>query len=232
MDNLFQMFASATDGAFVISEDQRIVYWNEAAQEMLGYTAQEVIGRNCYEILKGCDDESQPICCRRCRVTAAALAGNTVPNYDLATQTKSGDLRWINVSILSTPHPRQDPTPLIIHLFRDVTQKKHNEQFIRQLLEAVRNLQELAASAISPISIKPLAETLTERERAVLSLLAQGLSTQDIAQSLSISSATVRNHIQNILNKLQVHSRLEAVAYAFEHGLVKEIWDRATITPK
>lgn len=232
MDNFFQMLDSAADGAFVISEDQRIVYWNEAAQEMLGYTAQEVIGRNCYDILKGCDDDIQPICCRRCRVTTTTLAGNTVPNYDLAVRTKSGDLRWINVSILSTSLPRQDPTPFIIHLFRDATPKKHNEQFIRQLLEAVTNLQQLAASAILPPSTKPLANGLTEREREVLSLLAQGVSTQDIAQSLSISPATVRNHIQNILNKLRAHSRLEAVAYAFEHGLVKEIWDRATVNPK
>jgi PAS domain S-box-containing protein len=232
MDNLFQMLAGAADGALVIDKDQRIVYWNEAAQGMLGYAAHEVIGRNCYEILRGCDDEGRLICCRRCRVTTIALADYTVPNYDLAAYTKSGDLHWINVSILSASLSGPDPAPLIVHLFRDATQKKHNEQFIRQLLGAVKGLQELAEAASSPLTIKPLVEVLTEREREVLSLLAQGLSTQDIAQSLSISSATVRNHIQNILSKLQVHSRLEAVAYAFEHGLVKEIWDRVTVSPK
>ena len=65
-----------------------------------------------------------------------------------------------------------------------------------------------------------LAELLTEREREVLALLAHGLSTRAIARSLSISSATVRNHVQSILNKLQVHSRLEAVTYALDHNLV------------
>ncbi len=69
-------------------------------------------------------------------------------------------------------------------------------------------------------SVNPPAQDLTDREREVLSLLAQGLSTRDIAQTLSISPSTARNHIQNILHKLNVHSRLEAVAYAFEHGLV------------
>ena len=63
-------------------------------------------------------------------------------------------------------------------------------------------------------------DILTDREREVLSLLAQGHITRDIAQSLSISNSTTRNHIQNILHKLNVHSRLEAVAYAYEHGLV------------
>jgi DNA-binding NarL/FixJ family response regulator len=69
--------------------------------------------------------------------------------------------------------------------------------------------------------VEPEAQELTDREREVLSLLAQGLNTPDIAQSLSISSSTVRNHVQNILHKLQVHSRLEAVAYALKHGLVR-----------
>lgn len=220
MDNLFQILAGAADGAFVVNEDQRIVYWNEAAQGMLGYAAHEVMGRNCYEILRGCDDAGRLICCCRCRVTAIALAGHTVPNYDLAAYTKSGDLRWINVSILSTSPSGHDRTSLIIHLFRDATQKKHNEQFLRHLLDAAKYLQTTTGLAISPPVVAPLTEILTDREREILSLLAQGLSTHNIASSLSISSATVRNHIQNILNKLQVHSRLEAVAYAFEHGLV------------
>jgi DNA-binding NarL/FixJ family response regulator len=54
----------------------------------------------------------------------------------------------------------------------------------------------------------------------VLHLLAQGFSTQQIVQALSISRSTTRNHIQNICQKLEVHTRAQAVAYAFEHGLV------------
>jgi DNA-binding NarL/FixJ family response regulator len=50
--------------------------------------------------------------------------------------------------------------------------------------------------------------------------LAQGFSTQQIVQALSISRSTTRNHIQNIYQKLEVHTRAQAVAYAFEHGLV------------
>ena len=51
-------------------------------------------------------------------------------------------------------------------------------------------------------------------------LLAQGLSTNEIARSLSITSSTVRNHIRNILQKLHVHNRLEAVVYALKQGLL------------
>jgi len=66
---------------------------------------------------------------------------------------------------------------------------------------------------------QPLFE-LTEREQEVLNLVVQGLSNQQIADTLVISLATVKAHISNILSKLQVSSRAEAIAYAIKHKLV------------
>jgi len=66
-----------------------------------------------------------------------------------------------------------------------------------------------------------LARQLTPRELEVLTLLAEAASSQEIAHRLSVSSNTVRTHIQNVLTKLQVHSRLEAAAFAVRHGIVK-----------
>jgi DNA-binding NarL/FixJ family response regulator len=64
---------------------------------------------------------------------------------------------------------------------------------------------------------------LTPREREVLSLLAQGGDNDSIARVLVISPQTARTHIQNVLVKLGVHSRLEAAAVAIQHGMVDEI---------
>jgi len=61
---------------------------------------------------------------------------------------------------------------------------------------------------------------LTEREREVLNLVVQGNSNQQIAEALVISLSTVKAHISNILSKLQVASRAEAIAYAVKHKLV------------
>jgi NarL family two-component system response regulator LiaR len=61
---------------------------------------------------------------------------------------------------------------------------------------------------------------LTEREREVLNLVVQGHSNQQIADALVISVATVKAHISNILSKLQVSSRAEAIAYAIKHKIV------------
>jgi two-component system, NarL family, nitrate/nitrite response regulator NarL len=65
-----------------------------------------------------------------------------------------------------------------------------------------------------------LAAQLTDRERQVLARLAEGSASPEIARKLGISPNTVRTHVQSILAKLGVHSRLEAAAFAVRHGLV------------
>ena len=62
---------------------------------------------------------------------------------------------------------------------------------------------------------------LTERELEVLKLVARGLPNRDIAKELFISENTVKNHIRNILEKLQLHSRMEAVVYAVREKLLE-----------
>ena len=54
----------------------------------------------------------------------------------------------------------------------------------------------------------------------MLALLSRGATSQRIADALGITPNTVRTHVQNMLSKLQVHSRLEAVAFAVRHGVV------------
>jgi two-component system NarL family response regulator len=62
---------------------------------------------------------------------------------------------------------------------------------------------------------------LTDREMEVLKLVAKGLNNRDIAKELFISENTVKNHIRNILEKLQLHSRMEAVVYAVREKLLE-----------
>ena len=64
---------------------------------------------------------------------------------------------------------------------------------------------------------------LTEREREVLSLLADGMSNAAIAGSLSVSVHTVRNHIANLSAKLGAHSKLEALSIAVRDGLLPDL---------
>src|SRR5437762_13091507 len=64
------------------------------------------------------------------------------------------------------------------------------------------------------------APRLTTRELEVLKLVAQGMSNRDVAEALFIAENTVKNHVRNILEKLQLHSRMEAVVYAVREKIL------------
>jgi DNA-binding NarL/FixJ family response regulator len=75
---------------------------------------------------------------------------------------------------------------------------------------------------ISSVGSKPdvIMPKLTDRELEVLNLVARGLNNREIARDLYISENTVKNHVRNILEKLQLHSRMEAVMYAVREKLL------------
>jgi PAS domain S-box-containing protein len=199
--------ARAGDGAFVIDTDGRITSWNRAAAQILGYAPREVVGRACCEVFAGHDTEGNRVCYAGCRVMTLVRMDEPVRHFDIRVHTKGGRPVWLNMSIL--PTTTTTGQPLTIHLFRDVTATK-------ELLTLVE--ERLAARPSSADPSAP-AGALSRRELEVLRLMTQGLNTARIAERLKVSRATVRNHVQNIFGKVDVHSRLEAVAFAARHRL-------------
>ncbi len=65
-------------------------------------------------------------------------------------------------------------------------------------------------------------DTLTAREREVLTCIAEGMTTREIAESLVISAKTVERHRENIMSKLDMHNRVELVKYAIKKGLISD----------
>ncbi|HET9849849.1 MAG TPA: response regulator transcription factor [Candidatus Dormibacteraeota bacterium] len=79
---------------------------------------------------------------------------------------------------------------------------------------------EAAARLVKEMQIPGSPEALTERETAVLRLVAKGRANKQIARELQIGEQTVKTHVSNILAKLQLHSRTQAALYAVDRGLV------------
>jgi DNA-binding NarL/FixJ family response regulator len=93
--------------------------------------------------------------------------------------------------------------------------------------EVVTDLPAAIPRPASWIDARRLAGHLTEREWDCLALLVDGLDTAAMAARLGVSGATVRTHVQALLTKLGVHSRLEAASFAVRHRLLDDGSDRA-----
>jgi DNA-binding NarL/FixJ family response regulator len=85
---------------------------------------------------------------------------------------------------------------------------------------AAKLLEEFKTISRTGGKAEDLAPRLTDRELEVLNLVARGLNNREIARDLYISENTVKNHVRNILEKLQLHSRMEAVMYAVREKLL------------
>lgn len=108
----------------------------------------------------------------------------------------------------------------ISYLIKNVT----SDELAKAIRDAVSGRSTLSPEAARVLiqATRPAKQPLfdlTEREQEVLNLLVRGQSNQQIAEALVISITTVKAHISNILSKLQVSSRTEAIAYALKHKL-------------
>ena len=88
--------------------------------------------------------------------------------------------------------------------------------------------QRVAAARERSTERQPV-DSLTPRELEVLRALTEGLSTREICERLYIAPNTLRTHVQNIMGKLRVHSKLEAVAFALRHRLVEPPRSQGTL---
>jgi PAS domain S-box-containing protein len=208
-DRLEEALQRAGDGVFVVGDDGRIVFWNRAAERILGYAPRDVVGRPCCDIFAGHDDDGNRLCYQGCHVMSLVRLAEPVQSFDMRTRTKAGRPVWLGISVLRMPPSPAGGAGLTVHLCRDITATKELLTLVHERL-----------TPAPPADDADPASRLTRRELEVLRLMREGLNTEHAARRLHVSSATIRNHVQNIFGKLGVHSRLEAVAYATRHRLL------------
>ena len=149
------------------------------------------------------------------------------------TQTLHKDLPNIKVIILGMPDLTDEIMACIEAGAAGYVLK---EASFECLVESIRSVQRgesfcsprMAASLFSRVAelagerISEGSEKLTSREVEIINKIADGLSNKEIAAQLYIEEQTVKNHIHNILDKLQLHNRLEAVQYARDRKLLNK----------
>lgn len=207
-------FASAGDGCYVVNDRCEIVLWNEAAQRLLGFDAEEVLQRPCYEVIKGQREEGHPLCGPECKIWEETSRGISIPSYYLLTRRKEGESLWLNVSLLLIPMV-PDGKKYIAHLLRDASLEKHALAFTRQISSFIEAHTGLIPGMEDQPALNP--DFLSKRQLEILRLLAGGGNLKTIAQHLSISPHTVRNHLWKISSKLGLHSQLEIFIYALKN---------------
>jgi DNA-binding CsgD family transcriptional regulator len=194
----------ATDGA------DRIVLWNRGCEKLLGKSARSVLGQRCYDVMCGRDANGNVYCHRGCAVAyqARERKDDPVHPFSLNVAASDGKERRVLASLFAIPDYHPALTKLV-HVLRPAE-------------DAAPAAAPPPSSAAEPSSDgRSEAAGLTGREKEVLGCLVEGAGTSAIAERLGISRVTVRNHIQNVLRKLDAHSKLEAVVIAHRLRLVQ-----------
>jgi NarL family two-component system response regulator LiaR len=153
-----------------------------------------------------------------------------MPRMDGATATRTIRERFPNIQVLVLTSFKEDnlvqdalKAGAIGYLLKNVT----GEELAAAIRAAVRGRPTLAPEAAQALihaathqDLPVLGHDLTDRERDVLALMTKGLDNNEIADQLVVSRSTIKFHVSNILSKLQVSSRTEAVAVALHHDLI------------
>jgi PAS domain S-box-containing protein len=124
IQDFLQCFENTGDGAFAIDPGQRIIFWSQTAQDLLGFTPEQAQGRFCYDLLAGRDLGDAPFCTSRCRLCEQARAGQPIQVFNLRAKNSQGQFVWINLSSVTIPDFSDgEPYGAIVHLFRLVEER-------------------------------------------------------------------------------------------------------------
>jgi DNA-binding CsgD family transcriptional regulator len=207
--------ARSGEAVFAIDSSDRIILWNKKCEEMLGRPARAVLGKRCYDVIGGRDENGNVYCYRNCPVAHQArdLPKDPVKRFQLSMEMGSGARKSVEVSLFAIPsyHPALST---VVHVLRDGKKKTSPlERSLAEKTDGREPLWPMETRAGQPVD-------LTAREKEILRCLSRGMSTPAIGKQLFISPVTVRNHVQAILHKLDVHTKLAAVVFAYQHGLI------------
>jgi PAS domain S-box-containing protein len=217
MDAL-EILKRAAGPAIATDEKCRILSWNRAARELLGYDDEAVVeGKLFRDVLEARDIFGNRLAKDSVPFYEMVTRGESVNSFEIFAHTRSGERLRVSVSVVVILGPKPSQYSLV-YLLRPILRRRRADEAIERILSNPENGQNVLGRG-NPVNTRDMPD-LTRRQAHVLSLLAQGRSNEEIADALCVSVHTVRSHIQKILDKLKVRSKVEAVSRAFRDSLI------------
>ena len=206
--------------AFAVDESHHVVAWNDAAERLLGYAAEDAIGQRCYDVLSA-GEHGEGLLCRSHCALLTRNGRRGAPTVEVLLETQSGATKRFKLSLVATHAP--SGRTRVLHVLVDPFERHPLVHVGSSSTREDDPLEhEFSADPVLAAGDAPAvsAQHLSARELEVLGLLAQGFTPAQIAARLGISRVTVRNHLTHTMDKLAVKTRLRAVIVASHLGLI------------
>lgn len=129
MTSIKHFFGKTGDGAWSVTEEGQIVFWNQAAVDLLGYPVEEAVDKYCWQLLVGLTPQGEPYCAANCPVRQDIKQGFPVSSFDIQLRHRNGQYVLTNMSTIPVP-PDLDEN-FLVHLLRLRQQKRHTYQPFR-----------------------------------------------------------------------------------------------------
>jgi DNA-binding CsgD family transcriptional regulator len=198
MPHFEELLGRSSDAVFVVGSGFRIVWWGSRAEQVLGLPSTGAVGRRCFDLFAGSGEVGRTICGPDCWAVRALKRGQTPMAFCMDLCIAGAQQRAFTLGFLV-----DESGKFLVHVLRE-----------RDTSGSSSGAPQSGAADAEQIASPAEVARLTPRQRQVLELIRSGATSVEIARNLVVSHATARNHVQNVLVKLGVHSRLEAALLA------------------
>lgn len=210
--------ARSSAAAVATDAEDRVIGINEAARSLFGVGNARVIGLDFATVFQPRDIFGNPLGYDYSLIFQMLEGGQPLKNFECQLRKACGEYQRAQVSVIVVLGPCPERYELA-HILWPCDRRRQADEVIARLLNSAEH-PEVSAIGAKLRHASDGKSTLTGRQQEILRLVAGGKCSCEVAEQLNISPETVRNHMRNILSRLGVHSRAQAVSVAYQQRLI------------
>jgi len=205
---------SIKDPFNIVDRMYRILWANQARARFHQRSLEEMIGETCYKMFQR---RTEP--CVECPVKVVFETGKPCV-MERSVVLPDGSTKWGDVRCYPA-FDKKGNIAYVIQIMIDITKRKSNitrrQRYIDSLESTIREISGKRVPMLMEFGDKKTDANLTDREKEILGLVANGFSNMEIGEVLAISPHTVKTHVTNVFEKLGVKDRTQAAVWAVRH---------------